>query len=121
MGYARDWGHGGLIMLNLFAFRATDPLNMKKASSPVGDGNDATLLKLTDGSTVLAAWGTHGRWQNRDLEVCRLLLNAEHPRNLVGLGTTNDGGPRHPLYMKKDVKPSPYGGPPGFTAMKRTL
>ena len=29
IGYARDWGYGGLCMTNLFAFRATLPKNMK--------------------------------------------------------------------------------------------
>lgn len=29
IGYAKAWGHGGLVMLNLFAFRATQPGDMK--------------------------------------------------------------------------------------------
>jgi len=36
--YAERWGFGGLIVTNLFAWRATDPDEMKAAGDPVGRG-----------------------------------------------------------------------------------
>jgi hypothetical protein len=38
--FARDWGHGGLIMLNLFAWRSTDPRGLLDAIFPVGPPAD---------------------------------------------------------------------------------
>ena len=33
-------------MMNLFAYRATSPADMKKANEPIGQGNDKYLLEL---------------------------------------------------------------------------
>ena len=33
--FAKRWGYGGLVMANLFAYRATDPAVMKRAAEPV--------------------------------------------------------------------------------------
>jgi hypothetical protein len=40
INFAKQWGYGGLYMLNLFAFRATSPSDMFNADSPIGDEND---------------------------------------------------------------------------------
>ena len=50
---ARDLGYGGLIMANLFAFRATKPKDLKSARNPVGPENDAWLRKLRKQASVV--------------------------------------------------------------------
>lgn len=37
LNYARAWGYGGLLIMNTFAFRATDLRVIKEASDLVGD------------------------------------------------------------------------------------
>ncbi|MDA8965892.1 DUF1643 domain-containing protein, partial [Pseudomonadales bacterium] len=44
--FAKQLGFGGLCMANLFAFRATQPKDLKQAKDPVGDANDKWLSKL---------------------------------------------------------------------------
>ena len=61
IGFARSWGYGGVDMLNLFAFRATDPSDLKAAVDPVGPKNDRYLAEYTSRShATVAAWGVHG-------------------------------------------------------------
>jgi len=100
IGFASDWGYGGLCMTNLFALRATDPHVMMKHSEPVGFENDKYVLELSkQAGIVIAAWGTKGVFQHRDETVCAMVAN------LKCLGLTKAGHPRHPLYLPKDVKP----------------
>lgn len=111
MKFAFAWKLGGLRMTNLFGFRATDPRIMKKASDPIGPGNDAALLTSAsfthaNGGIVLAAWGTHGTHQGRGIEVTRLLHEAGIPVHC--LKTTKEGHPWHPLYLKSTLEPRPY-------------
>lgn len=104
IGFASTWGFGGLVMTNLFAYRATDPKAMRKAEDPVGPANDDYLKALAVASRlVLAAWGTHGCHRGRDRTVMRLLTIAGVKLHTLGL--TNNGSPRHPLYVKADTKP----------------
>jgi hypothetical protein len=44
INFAKREGCGGMIMLNLFAFRATDPGVMMEAADPVGPENDKYIL-----------------------------------------------------------------------------
>lgn len=105
IGFAKAWGYNALCMLNLFAFRATDPDIMKSEPEPVGEENDATLKRFTTGAgIVIAAWGVHGTHRERAGEVV-----AKFP-NLHCLGTTKDGQPRHPLYLPKTTEPSLFLG-----------
>jgi hypothetical protein len=94
-------------MLNLFAFRATDPAVMRRAADPVGPDNDELLLRYAGGSSrILAAWGVHGDYGGRDAQVRRLL-----DRPLVCLGKTKQGYPRHPLYVSAATRPVPFYRP----------
>lgn len=103
-GFARAWGHGGLVMVNLFAFRSTDPRRLREAADPIGPENDATLRIMTEGRRVLLAWGVHGTLMGRDRAVIELLRDRE----LVTLGLTKDGHPRHPLYVPGATLPIPF-------------
>lgn len=104
IAFAKAWGYAGLCMTNLFAFRATDPVDMKAAADPVGPENDKHLLDLAAGAGVIvAAWGANGTHQGRAAEV-RKLLPALHCLSL-----TKDGHPGHPLYLRKTLTPIPLG------------
>ena len=103
IGYARAWGFGGLCMANLFAFRATDPKDMKRAADPIGPDNDLHLIQLAAGAgLVVAAWGTQGSYLDRNTTVMSLLPG------LYCLRTTKDGHPAHPSRLPKDLLPTPW-------------
>jgi hypothetical protein len=98
--YAKDWGYGGLVMTNAFAYRATDPREMIAEADPVGPENDRYLAELAkDAGIVVAAWGIHGAHMNREGAVRELIPYAHH------LGLTKAGNPKHPLYLRADTQP----------------
>jgi len=93
--FAKRWGYGSLIMANIFAYRATYPNEMKAQEDPVGPMNDFYLTELSmTANIVVAAWGAHGSFRDRGIQVARLI-----PR-MKCLGMTKDGHPKHPLYLK---------------------
>lgn len=105
---ARAWGFGAVEIANLFAFRATDPRDLARAEAPVGPDNDAILVDAAGrAAAVVVAWGVHGALGGRDVAVHRLLRRALR-RPLLCLGTTRSGAPRHPLYLRRDVRASAW-------------
>ena len=103
IGYAKRWGYGTLIMVNLFAFRSTDPSMLKRVEDPVGPDNDSYIQKcVSESNLVIACWGNHGKLLNRDK-----VLMGSLP-NLVCLKRNKNGTPHHPLYLSKDITPMPY-------------
>lgn len=102
-GFAHRWGCGGVLMLNIFAFRATDPRVMKMQNDPVGPENTVEFLAsqvlLHDGPAV-AAWGKHGAFRGRGPEVAQALAGK-----LMCLRMNGDGSPEHPLYVPYEIKP----------------
>jgi hypothetical protein len=101
--FARTWGYGRLMVANLFAFRATKPAELRLASHPIGRANDHWLLRLAAESDASgAAWGNAGSYLGRDAEVVALLSD------LLCLGVTRAGAPRHPLYVAGATMPSRF-------------
>lgn len=99
IGFAQDWGYGGLYVLNLFAYRATDPHEMKAARDPVGPENDKFLqVYHSMAARTVAAWGNHGRFRGRGAMVATML----GLRALWCFGKTGKKQPNHPLYLRKD-------------------
>jgi hypothetical protein len=102
IGFAKEFGYGGLYMVNLFAFRATDPNDMKAVADPVGPFNDAVLANFQrSGVQYIAAWGTHGTFKGRAEHVLKNVL-VHGP--VKCLGRTKDGHPKHPLYLPKTAQ-----------------
>lgn len=98
--YAASWGYGSIAMTNLFAYRSTDPALLYQVKDPVGPENDHYLLETaTDAGLVVAAWGNHGKLHHRDEAITTMIKWLHH------LGLTNQGCPKHPLYLLKDLKP----------------
>lgn len=103
-GLARRLGYPGLIVWNVFALRATDPVELRKASDPTGPGNDAAIdLALALCRETILAWGNHGGLIGRSAQVLPRCAAAGVPIRVLGL--TGQGQPRHPLYLARDVKP----------------
>lgn len=100
--FSRDWGFGAYWMLNLFAFRSTDPKGIY-SGSPVGLHNDATILAWTrQAAVVVLAWGNHGALLNRATNVEWMLMNSAAEPKLRCFGFTSTGQPKHPLYLPAD-------------------
>jgi hypothetical protein len=104
IGFAQRWHFSALVMLNVFAYRATLPADMRTAPDPIGPENDKAIAMTCAGALmVLCAWGAHGSYRGRDTAVMRLI-----PQKAFCLGLTQQGAPRHPLYIKGDTNPRPY-------------
>jgi hypothetical protein len=103
---AMDWGFGGLLMLNLFAYRSTDPQDLYKQEDPIGEENDKCITDLVKNSGMtIAAWGNHGKYLDRDKSVLKMLSTI---KEIHCLDTNKDESPKHPLYIPKSKKPFLY-------------
>jgi len=103
--YAERWGFGGVLITNIFAWRATLPAELKLVKNPVGRGNDAAILRAArEAKLVVCAWGNHGAHRGRAEEV-RSVLDREGI-SLHVLRVNGGGHPAHPLYLPQILKPT---------------
>jgi len=117
VGLARRWRCGRLVVVNLFAVRATDPADMRKASNPVGPENHDWVTRAVqkavapcdraDRGPVVCAWGTNGSHRNQDLTVLGWIEGVCKP---MALEITRVGHPKHPLYLPYSAKLVPFSG-----------
>jgi hypothetical protein len=101
IGFARLWGYSGIVMLNLFAYRSTDP-KILGVHDPIGPENDASLACAKRESLVVAAWGELGRNLDRTTKV--LTAMRANGVKLHCLGRTSMGAPRHPVRLPYAVQ-----------------
>jgi hypothetical protein len=94
-------------MLNLFAFRTTQPRELKRAEDPIGPDNDTHLLtEVCAADRVIACWGDHGRFRGRDQHVVDLLVAKAAAFEC--LLKNKSGAPHHPLYLNLGIRPQPF-------------
>lgn len=107
-GFAVREGAGGLVVVNLFALRSTDPRTLTAHPEPVGPVNDAFIRRTVGGAhRVIAAWGAAGVQGGRAATVTGLL--RDRGVTVHCLGQTATGQPRHPLYLPSAAVLEPYG------------
>lgn len=105
--YAERWGYGGLIVTNIFGWRATDPKVMKSVKDPVGRGNDAAIVRAArEAKLVVCAWGNHGEHLGRGERVAQMLRDNGVELNL--LRQNGKGHPCHPLYLPQTLTPAVF-------------
>jgi hypothetical protein len=103
--YAQTWGYGGLIVTNIFGWRATDPGEMKSVRDPVGKGNDAAIVRAAkEAGIVVCAWGNHGAHRERSARVLSALRSCEVALNYLKVNSS--GEPAHPLYLRGSLQPT---------------
>ena len=90
IGFAKRWGFGGIVVVNLYAYRATKPRDMLAAEDPIGPENDRILGETVSGKTVVAAWGTNAQRER----VTKVLQLIPASTRLLALEITKFGHPR---------------------------
>lgn len=101
IGFARGWGAGGIVVVNLYAWRATDPKELAAARTagcdiqgPERDVHLRAAFAQTEG--IVAAWGAHALARDAVRGVLALVPDSAR---VECLGVTREGFPRHPLYL----------------------
>lgn len=105
IGFAKSWGYGSLEVVNLFAYRATDPDELKLCLDPIGPDNDKYINEaICRAGMIITAWGTKGSLMRRNKEVMKIL----HPYSPKCLEITKAGHPKHPLYVAANIRLQNY-------------
>jgi hypothetical protein len=108
-GFAERAGCSSLIVVNLFAWRATDPNDLAKViaegrEDPVGPLNDQMLALVSERRPLIVGWGkVRKAFRARADSVWSRGLSQSWPMQC--LGVNDDGSPRHPLFVPYEVKP----------------
>lgn len=102
--FAKREGFGGILKLNLYAFRATDPKDLWKADKKGVDiiGGSRNWIDALKGYAnqfgcrmVIAAWGRHGKKRGPSV--------IDQWPDMKCFGLNGDGTPKHPLYLAADT------------------
>lgn len=103
----------GLIVVNLFPYRATNPADLVKQPSDVIDppANFHIVSQMLEHSKrqntpIVCAWGSQPIARDAAKSWCRLMKNTGV--SAVCLGKNKDGSPRHPLYVPANTRFRPY-------------
>jgi hypothetical protein len=103
--FSAAWGFAFFVMLNLFAWRATLPVEMKRAADPVGPDNDRWIAHWSARcGRVMLVWGEHGAHLARDQQV----LASLDPHKVFCLERNASGQPKHPLYVAGSAPSVPF-------------
>lgn len=102
--FAKETGHSRLLVANIFALRSTDPMGLVGHSDPIGPLNDGHLIAVAaSAELVVAAWGAFDRLPFMRARVAHVEALLAPLCDLHAMGTTKDGHPRHPLYLRRDA------------------
>jgi hypothetical protein len=132
VGFARRLGYGGIVVVNLYSWRATDPAELGAVVARTGSAlaladakTDEYLRDVLGGKLwpgrprrVLAAWGAAyggdrpSPWHQRRVAAVRQLA-AGVDASLWCLDVTAAGDPKHPLARGRgriadDAQPAPW-------------
>ena len=93
---------GSIEVVNLYAWRVTDPSELALASDPIGPRNDVTIEAAVGRcDMIVCAWGAYPGAANRSGTILNLLRNGRPA--VFCWGKTKSGAPKHPLYIKTGV------------------
>jgi hypothetical protein len=108
--YTQAMGLSKYVKCNIMDYRTTYPADLTtKTDEPSSPTNLPTIIKMAaDAIVIVAAWGSLPR---------PLKLYADDVEASIGMhtlmcmGTTKDGSPRHPLYLRNDAQPTVWRKP----------
>lgn len=110
VGFADRAGYGGIEILNLFAYRATKPADLKLTGWQIGPENDEHIRAVLDTySSVVCAWGANATsrqgWERVHQVMDIVTQYTDQPK---ALKLAANGVPWHPLMLGYDTEWVPY-------------
>ena len=107
MGFARSFGYSGVHVVNLYALRVTDSkLLFTYSFDPIGNDNIFWLdAALSRNDYVICAWGTKA--EQSVVDKFSILADVRDCE-LLCLGKTKHGSPKHPLYLSATTQLKPF-------------
>lgn len=103
---AFEWGFGGVYMANLFTYISTDPAKL----DPYGNGISKYIGYIQQLTlycdTIIFAWGNFPQAIERGKIIADLYDG-------YALELNKNGSPKHPLYVKSNIRPVNYKDPTG--------
>jgi hypothetical protein len=105
--FAQAHGFAALEVVNLFAFRATDPKDLRAAGYLAGPDNDTHIAAAaSECAAICVAWGANVAGLERPQVVLPLLRATGKP--LQCLRITRSGYPQHPLMLPSSCRLTPF-------------
>ena len=94
--FARRWGHDACRVVNIFAWRSTDPAVLPSLADPIGPENDAHIVReAATAARIVCAWGNFGTVRGRGWQVRQMLTSYA----CWCFQINQNGEPAHPLYQ----------------------
>jgi hypothetical protein len=112
-GFVWRWKGPRFIVGNVFAYRATDVKELRRAMLPVGPDNFAHLERIAaDADVLVPCWGNRSKvsptLHHHFDKTLTFLRSLGKPVRSFGL--TASGDPKHPLMLGYDTVLQPFGG-----------
>jgi hypothetical protein len=107
--YARLWGFGGVSVVNVFPWCATNPKELyqrEETESLVVENLYMIQGEADECDQMICGWGRNGLIDSRSHRVRSWL--QKYRRKVFALRLLNDGEPEHPLYLPSRLKPIPF-------------
>jgi hypothetical protein len=111
IGFAHELGYGGIMVVNLFAYRSVSPDALGYAKDPIGPNNDHHILvQARAADRIICAWGPNGAFRDRDIAVMKMLREGGVTARIECLRLTKANHPGHPLYIMSGTVPITFKG-----------
>ena len=92
-------GYGSMEVVNVYAFRATDPRELAQQSNPFGVHNlNVVEAAIRRCDVVICAWGAYPPAVPHAAPILSA-IRSQRPASYC-FGKTKSGAPKHPLYIK---------------------
>jgi hypothetical protein len=110
-GFSERLGFGGFYVLNLYAYIATDPKELKRAHWPTGGALADRVIRRTldivdHSGRVICAWGANAKGLSRPGEILAMVREAGLQPHALAIN--KDGTPAHPLMLPYTCSPVPF-------------
>jgi hypothetical protein len=100
--FAKNWGYGGVYMLNLFTYVTAYPKELMKCDKPRFLADSYLDSYASRSKKIIFAWGNFKEAEKRGQDIIKTFGGGEV------LGLNKNGSPKHPLYIAGKTVPIPY-------------
>ncbi len=102
VGFAKALKFDRLEVVNLYAYRATNPKDLFAAGDAAHHYENQRHVEIAarNSGIINCAWGAHG-----DSFQAETVRGWMHTKKHFALGFTKNGHPKHPLYLPNGTKP----------------